>query len=88
MLRSPSSVAKMSLVQGGISVDMVRGSRYADGESVLTINARILSAPDQLRDSVRQAADVALKVRGLRQSSLKDECFSPGRPNPTHRLVE
>ena len=88
LLRSPSSVAKMSLVKGQISVDLVRGSRYADGESVLTINARIVSAPELLRDNVRQAADVALRVRGLRKSSLKDDCFSPSRPNPTHRLRE
>jgi G3E family GTPase len=88
MLRSPSSVAKMSLVQGQISVDLVKGSRYADGESVLNINARIVSAPEALRENVRKSADVALRIRGLRHSAFKDDCFSPSRPNPTHRMVE
>jgi hypothetical protein len=78
----------MSLVQGQISVDLVKGSRYADGESVLNINARIVSAPEALRENARNAADVALKVRGLRHSGFKDDCFSPSRPNPTHRMVE
>jgi G3E family GTPase len=88
MLRSPASVAKMSLVQGQISVDLVRGSRYADGESVLTLNARIVSPPERLKECARQAAQTALAVRGMRPASVQDECFSPSRPDPTHRMVE
>ena len=87
MLTSDTNSLKMSAVFDNISVDGVKGSRYADGKVTVTINARVVSSPDELRSNIRRSVFEAMESIGNHTDGFKDECFSPSRPNPTHRIV-
>jgi G3E family GTPase len=86
MLTSDTNSLKMSAVFDNISVDGIRGSRYAEGKVTVTINARVVSAPDELQSNIRRSVFGAMESIGNQTDGFKDECFSPSRPNPTHRM--
>jgi G3E family GTPase len=88
LLDSPTSAMKMSLVFSDIGVDGVKGGRKAKGKVVLNLNARVISSPDQLREIMRRSVMGALDQSGAIGVSFTDDCFSPGRPNPTYRMRE
>ena len=88
LLDSPTSALKMSLVFSDIGVDGVKGGRKAKGKVSLNMNARVLSTPDRLREIMRQSVINALERSGAILFAYKDDCFSPGRPNPTYRMKE
>jgi G3E family GTPase len=87
MLSSGTCSLKMSAVFDNISVDGVKGSRYAEGKVNVTINARVVSPPEELQTNIRKSVFDAMESIGVQTDGFKDECFSPSRPNPTHRLV-
>jgi hypothetical protein len=78
----------MGLVFSDIGVDGVKGGRKAIGKVSLNMNARVLSTPDRLREVMRQSVISALERSGAILFAYKDDCFSPGRPNPTYRMKE
>jgi G3E family GTPase len=86
LFSSPSNALKMSLVMESLGVDGVRGGRKAKGECALNVNARVVSSPDELRAGMRDAVLRTLSSKGATQVSYEDDCFSPGRPNPTFRM--
>ncbi|OPY34899.1 MAG: putative GTP-binding protein YjiA [Methanomassiliicoccales archaeon PtaU1.Bin124] len=86
MLQSERSSMKISSVMQNITVDNVSGSRYADGNVTLTVNARIVSSPEMLRQTVRMAVQKTMEQANIAMSGFEDDCFSPSRPNPTHRM--
>jgi hypothetical protein len=86
MLTSDSNSLKMSAVFDNISVDGIKGSRYAQGKVTVVLNARVVSAPKELQTNIRKAVFEAMESTGYQTDGFKDECFSPSRPNPTHRL--
>jgi len=86
MIISDVNAVKMSLVQGSISVGGVSGSRYGEGTSRMTINARIVSEPGRLREILRESTTSALKTLGQALGDWRDDSFSPSPPNPTHRI--
>ena len=88
LLDSPINAMKMSLVFSDIGVDGVKGGRKAKGKVVLNLNARVLSTPDRLREVMRQSVMSVLERFVASNISYKDDCFSPGRPNPTYRIRE
>lgn len=88
MLTSDTNSLKMSAVFDNISVDGIKGSRYAEGKVSVTINARIVSAPDELQTNIRKSVFDAMESIGNQSNGFKDECFSPSRPNPTHRMMK
>ncbi|MDD1743592.1 MAG: CobW-like GTP-binding protein [Methanomassiliicoccales archaeon] len=88
LLDSPTSAMKMSLVFSDIGVDGVKGGRKAKGKVVLNLNARVISSPDQLREVMRRSVTGVLDQSGAIDVSFSDDCFSPGRPNPTYRMRE
>jgi hypothetical protein len=87
MLISDTNSLKMSVVFSNISIDGIKGSRYAEGKVRVTINARVVSSPDDLRSNIREAVFQAMESIGNRSDGFEDECFAPSRPNPTHRIV-
>ncbi len=87
MLTSDTNSLKMSAVFDNISVDGVKGSRYSEGKVSVTINARIVSSPEVLKVNIRKSVFEAMETIGIQTDGFKDECFSPSRPNPTHRMV-
>jgi G3E family GTPase len=88
LLDSATSAMKMSLVFSDIGVDGVKGGRKAKGKVVLNMNARVISAPDKLREIMRRSVMSALERSGAIDLAYEDDCFSPGRPNPTYRYRE
>ncbi|MBI0582728.1 MAG: hypothetical protein ISF22_00725 [Methanomassiliicoccus sp.] len=87
LLTSEKNALKMNLVNGNVNVDGVKGSRYGEGEATLTLNARVVSSPDKLSEIMRAAVKLALGAPAVDVGSFEDTCFSPGRPNPTHRIT-
>jgi hypothetical protein len=69
-----------------VNVDGVKGSRYGEGATELNLNARVVSAPERLTEIIREAVRIALDAPQVKVESFEDNCFSPSRPNPTHRL--
>jgi Ni2+-binding GTPase involved in maturation of urease and hydrogenase len=86
-LTSDQSHTKISLIGNEFSIGGVHGSRFGKGESQLNFNARIVSEPDALRRSIRETVAKVMKSKNIEYNMKFDDCFSPGRPNPTHRLV-
>ncbi|QLH74641.1 MAG: hypothetical protein HPY73_03700 [Methanomassiliicoccales archaeon] len=86
LIESPRNVVKMSTVLNNITVDVVKGSRYAEGDVVMTVNARIVSSPEKLREVMRWAVQRSMQQMGIAMEGFNDDCFSPSRPNPTHRM--
>lgn len=87
ILRSEKNALKMNLVNGNVNVDGVKGSRYGEGETVLNLNARVVSSPEKLTEVIRDAVRIALDAPQVEVESFEDTCFSPSRPNPTHRIT-
>ena len=62
------------------------GARSADAE--LVINARVAIDPETLAELVRQGSEAAATAVGGRIVLENLRSFRPGRPVPTHRLLE
>ncbi|MDW5561958.1 MAG: GTP-binding protein [Methanomassiliicoccus sp.] len=88
ILRSEKNALKMNLVNGNVNVDGVKGSRYGEGATVLNLNARVVSSPDKLAEVIREAVRIALDAPRVEVEGFEDTCFSPSRPNPTHRMTD
>ncbi len=86
ILSSGSNAMKMSLVYQDVSVDGVKGSRYGSGAVAMTVNARVVSSPEKLREVVRRSVDSSLSLHGLSLGGVEDTSFSPSRPEPTYRM--
>lgn len=86
MLSSQTNAAKMSAVMGRISVDAVGGSRYASGETVMTVNARIVSPPDHLAEIIKDSVGSSAIGCGITLEVVEEDFFSPAAPNPTYRM--
>jgi G3E family GTPase len=85
-LRSKTNAVKMSLIFSNLTVDGVKGSRYAEGDVELFVNGRVVSSPDALRANIQKAVRKAMSEAGVEDYKFTDDCFSPGRPNPTYRM--
>jgi len=86
LVRSGRSAVKMSLVLSNLTVDGARGSRYMDGEVEMYVNGRIVSPPEKLKAAIQKAVRKAMADAGVEKYDLRDECFAPGRPEPTYRM--
>ena len=85
-VRSPHNQAKISMVYSNLIVDSVLGSRYSAGETTVLLNARIVSSPEELSKNMRESVKYTLREMKLATVEIKDDCFAPGRPNPTYRM--
>ena len=57
-------------------------------EAQLVVNARVATAPETLTDQVTAAVAAACSVAGARPTFHQTQSFRPGRPQPTHRILE
>ncbi len=70
----------------GMPFVMVTGkSGDPTNAALLILNARVHGTPQQLRATVERVLN-ALPAQGIQVEVVNIECFSPGRPMPTHRL--
>ena len=87
IISSPEAAAKMSLVQGSIQVDGIYGSRFISGPGKLVLNARIISPPKKLEDTMRRVID-SLSSYPVRIEKVSESCFSPKPESPSHFFFE
>lgn len=79
---------KVSLIGNEISVGGVVGTRKICGKTQLNFNARIASDPDSLRTAIRDTVEKVLRSKGITDCRMTfDDCFAPGKPNPTYRMI-
>ena len=63
-------------------------SRAQVKEAQLVVNARVATAPETLTEHVEQAVSEACAARGAKPTFHQTQSFRPGRPVPTHRILE
>jgi Ni2+-binding GTPase involved in maturation of urease and hydrogenase len=54
----------------------------------LVVNARVATAPETLTEHVETAVHAACAARGATATFQQTQSFRPGRPVPTHRILE
>ncbi len=57
-------------------------------EADLVVNARVATAPETLTEHVEQAVRAACQQRGATAKFQQTQSFRPGRPVPTHRILQ
>ena len=57
-------------------------------EAELVVNARVATAPETLTEHVEAAVHEACAARGATATFQQTQSFRPGRPVPTHRILE
>jgi len=57
-------------------------------EAELVVNARVATAPETLTEHVESAVHAACAARGAAAIFHQTQSFRPGRPVPTHRILE
>jgi Ni2+-binding GTPase involved in maturation of urease and hydrogenase len=57
-------------------------------DAELVVNARVATAPETLTDYVEQAVHAACQARGATAKFQQTQSFRPGRPVPTHRILQ
>lgn len=63
-------------------------SRGQVKEAQIVVNARVATAPEKLTEHVEQAVNSAAAARGAIATFQQTQSFRPGRPVPTHRILE
>jgi G3E family GTPase len=87
IISSPDASAKMSLVQESIQVDGIHGSRFISGVGKLVLNARVISPPKRLEDTMRKIID-SLSTYPAKIEKVSESCFSPKPESPSHFFFE
>jgi len=57
-------------------------------QAELVVNARVATAPETLTEHVETAVNAACAARGARANFQQTQSFRPGRPVPTHRILQ
>jgi hypothetical protein len=57
-------------------------------EAQLVVNARVATAPETLTEHVENAVRAACSARGATATFHQTQSFRPGRPVPTHRILQ
>jgi Ni2+-binding GTPase involved in maturation of urease and hydrogenase len=63
-------------------------SRGQVKEAQVVVNARVATAPETLTDHVERAVHAAAAARGAKATFHQTQSFRPGRPVPTHRILQ
>jgi G3E family GTPase len=63
-------------------------SRGTVDEAQIVVNARVATAPETLTEHVEAAVRASAAARGAAVSFQQTQSFRPGRPVPTHRILQ
>jgi G3E family GTPase len=77
-----------NLVSSFSPPELSLASRGQVREAELVVNARVATAPETLTEHVEQAISAACAARGATATFQQTQSFRPGRPQPTHRILE
>ena len=88
IIESPEAAAKMSLVQETMQVDGIYGSRYVKTKGRLVLNARVVSPPKRLEDTMRKLIEDAQSKYPMELIRTGEKCFTPKPESPSHFFFE
>lgn len=88
MLESKDAAAKMSLVQDHMQVDGLYGSRYMKTPGQMVLNARVVSPPKKLEDTMRRIAEMIAEKYPIKLEKTGEKCFMPKPESPSHFFFE
>ena len=88
IVESPESAAKMSMVEESIQVDGIYGSRYIRTPGKLVVNARIVSPPKRLEETMRRLIDDIPNRYPATLVKTGEKCFTPKPESPSHFFFE
>lgn len=57
-------------------------------EANVVVNARVATDPEVLKQHVEQAVSACCATFGAKADSMQSQSFRPGRPVPTHRILQ
>jgi Ni2+-binding GTPase involved in maturation of urease and hydrogenase len=77
-----------NLVSSFSTPELSLPSRGHVRDAQLIVNARVATAPETLTQHVEQAVAAACTARGARATFEQTQSFRPGRPVPTHRILQ
>jgi len=77
-----------NLVSSFSPPELSLASRAMVTEAQLVVNARVATAPETLTEHVERAARAACAARGATPTFQQTQSFRPGRPVPTHRILQ
>ena len=81
-------MARPSTVGVSVPPELSLPSKGRVKEAQLVVNARVATAPETLTEQVTAAVAAACSAAGARQTFHQTQSFRPGRPQPTHRILE
>lgn len=87
LISSPSLSVKISLVEGSMQVDGVKGGRFMIGEGDLVLNARVIASPYRLRNGIEAVVEDNLKKANTEIIKLDTSCFVPRIDVPQYSMV-
>jgi G3E family GTPase len=87
IISSPEAAAKMSLVQESMQIDGVYGSRFISEPGKLVLNARVISPPKRLEETMKNIID-SLSTYPAKIEKISESCFSPNPESPSHFFFE
>lgn len=88
ILESKDAAAKMSLVQDHMQVDGLYGSRYMKSPGRMVLNARVVSPPKKLEDTMRRIVDRMAEKYPIKFKKTGEKCFMPKPESPSHFFFE
>lgn len=77
-----------NLVSSGSQPELSLPSNCQVREANVVVNARVATDPQVLREHVDRAVAASCAALGAAASSQQTQSFRPGRPVPTHRILE
>ncbi len=77
-----------NLVSSSASPELSLPSNGRVKEAQLVVNARVATAPETLIEQVTSAVAAACSAADARPTFHQTQSFRPGRPQPTHRILE
>lgn len=86
LFSSPKAGAKISLVEGSIQIDDLKGGRYFQGEGEFILNSRVRSPPQSLQLGIEGTLEAVFSSAGLSVTDKKVACFVPKPDSPKHIL--
>lgn len=81
------SYAVANLVSNATGPELSLASATKTKHANIVVNARVATDPTDLEQIVREELSNVCRSRGMEHEILSLQCFSPGRPVPTHRIT-
>jgi hypothetical protein len=88
LFSSPKAGAKISLVEGSIQIDDLKGGRYFQGEGEFVLNSRVRSPPQPLQLAIEGILETVFSRAGISVTEKKVACFVPKPDSPKYVLKQ